>query len=70
MKTISERLRRRLELRRSNAATPHGTGRKPDWLADYEAEIDHLEPGELARLRDYYDNADTSAEIADAVLER
>ena len=48
---ISERLRRRLELRRSSAASPHGKGRlaryDADWLAEYEAEVDHLEPYEL-----------------------
>lgn len=47
--------RERLNLRRSNAAQLHRnryrerkTGQDgAAWLADYEAEIDHLEPGEL-----------------------
>lgn len=45
--------RERLELRRSNAAVPHRNryrerkSGQAAWLAEYEAEIDHLEPGEL-----------------------
>lgn len=57
---IPERLRFRLELRRSNAAQPHRnhyrerkTGqdtRGADWLTEYEAECESLEPGELEGL--------------------
>lgn len=48
--TISERLRRRLELRRSNAAVPHRNkahDAPADWLAEWEEEIESWEPGEL-----------------------
>ncbi|WPH57820.1 hypothetical protein [Mycobacterium phage WXIN] len=46
--TIPERVRRVLDRRRSNAAGFHKQKpRDADWLAEYEQEIDHLEPGEL-----------------------
>lgn len=46
---IPDRVRAALERRRSNAAGPHKTKRRDeaDYLADYEAEIDSLDPGEL-----------------------
>ena len=44
---IPERVRRDLERRRSSAAGFHRNRDGADWLADYEAEIDYLEPGEL-----------------------
>ncbi len=52
---ISERIRRRLELRRSNAAGPH-SGKDPyalgdqdmaDFLAEWEEDREYWEPGEL-----------------------
>lgn len=48
---IPDRVRRALDRRRSNAAGFHKQKtRVVDWLSEYEAERDHLEPGDLADL--------------------
>jgi hypothetical protein len=48
----SERLRHRLELRRSNVAAPHRNRYRErhdgaDWLSEWEAEVEVWEPGDL-----------------------
>lgn len=46
--TLPERVRRALDRRRSGAAGPHKQKpRNADWLSEYEAGVDCLEPGEL-----------------------
>ncbi len=52
-----ERLRRRLELRRSNAAAPHRNRHRErhdaaDWLSEWEESEEVWEPGELSYWRD------------------